>query len=128
MLVKRQIIITIICSFTLLGCMGQNYRPVIDPKGTNMAHYERDLHECQTIAGQQSVLAESAQSAVVGAAAGAVVGSVIGTILGEAGDGAAAGAGYGGATGAVDGAIGSLQGQSQIIANCLAGRGYKVLR
>ncbi|MFT5134186.1 MAG: outer membrane lipoprotein SlyB [Gammaproteobacteria bacterium] len=112
----------------LSGCMGKNYRPVVDPKGVDMRHYELDLIECQAIADQQSILAESAQTAVVGAAAGAVVGTVIGAIFGDAGAGAASGAGYGGAGGAVDGAIGGLKGQSQIIANCMAGRSYKVLR
>lgn len=121
-------VIILIASLSLSACMGKNYRPVIDPKGVNMSYYEADLAECQNIAGQQSVIAESAQTAVVGAAAGAVVGSVIGAFFGDAGEGAAAGAGWGGTNGAIDGAVGGLKGQSQVVANCMSGRGYKVLR
>ena len=112
----------------LAGCMGKNYRPVVDPKGVDMTYFEVDLVECQAISAGQSVLAESAQKAAAGAVAGAVVGSIIGAIYGEAGEGAVSGAGYGGASGAIDGAVSGLEGQSQIIANCMAGRGYKVLR
>jgi len=108
--------------------MGKNYRPVIDPKGVNMSQYELDLQDCQSIAGQQSIVAESAQTALVGATAGAVVGSIVGAIFGDAGVGAASGAGYGGAGGAVDGAVSGLRGQSKIVANCMSGRGYRVLR
>lgn len=79
-------VIILIASLSLSACMGKNYRPVIDPKGVNMSYYEADLAECQNIAGQQSVIAESAQTAVVGAAAGAVVGSVIGAFFGDAGE------------------------------------------
>ena len=110
------------------GCMGRNYRPVVDPKGTSMAHYEADLYECQQIAGEVSIIEESAGSAFVGATAGAVVGAIGGAFFGDPGYGAAAGSVYGGGHGAVDGAVGGLHGQSQVVARCLSGRGYRVLR
>ncbi len=122
-------LLLLLSSLLLLGaCNGKNYRPVIDPKGADLSRYEADLVECQSIAAEQSVLAESAQGAVVGAAAGAVVGSIVGAIFGDAGEGAAAGAGWGGGQGAIDGAMNGLNGQSQIISNCVSGRGYSVLR
>jgi len=108
--------------------MGKNYRPVVDPKGVNMSHYESDLRECQQIAGEVSIVEEAAGTALVGATAGAIVGVIGGAIFGDAGAGAAAGAVYGGGGGAVDGAMSGLHGQTQVVANCMAGRGYKVLR
>lgn len=122
------LILPILPILLLCGCMGKNYRPVIDPKGVNMSQYELDLLDCQAIAGEQSIIAESAQTALVGATAGAVVGTVVGAIFGDPAAGAASGAGYGGAGGAVDGAVSGLRGQSQIVANCMSGRGYRVLR
>ena len=112
----------------LAGCMGKNYRPVVDPKGVNMSNFEQDLVECQNIAGQVSIVGESAGTALVGATAGATVGAIGGAIFGDAGTGAASGAVYGGGTGAVDGAVSGLHGQEQVVAKCMTGRGYKVLR
>ena len=40
----------------LTGCMGKNYRPVVDPKGVNMSNFEQDLVECQAIASRESLL------------------------------------------------------------------------
>ena len=122
------LVLLILSILLLCGCMGKNYRPVIDPKGVNMNQYEVDLLDCKTIAGEQSIVAESAQTALVGATAGAVVGTIVGAIFGDPAAGAASGAGYGGAGGAVDGAVSGLRGQSQIVSNCMSGRGYRVLR
>ena len=121
--------VILLCFVLILsGCMGKNYRPVVDPKGVNMSNFELDLVECQNIASQVSIAGESAGTALVGAAAGAVVGAIGGAIFGDAGTGAASGAVYGGGTGAVDGAISGLHGQEQVVAKCMTGRGYKVLR
>ncbi len=121
-------VVLILLGLSLTGCMGRNYRPVVDPKGVNMSNYESDLRDCQQLAGEVSIAGEAAGTALVGATAGAVVGVIGGAIFGDPGRGAAAGAVYGGGTGAVDGAMTGLRGQTQVVTNCMAGRGYKVLR
>jgi len=112
----------------LAGCMGANYRPVVDPAMSDMTTYEQDLQACQGIAREQSVAGGAAGGALVGATAGSIVGAVIGAFFGDAGAGAAFGAGYGGATGAVEGTASGLGGQETIIKNCMIGRGHRVLK
>lgn len=111
-----------------MGTMGAKYRPIVDPKGTDMALFEVDLVECQTIAKEQSVANEAGKGAVLGAAAGTLVGVVTGAIFGNAGQGAALGAGYGGTSGAVQGASSGIGGQESIVKRCMIGRGYRVLK
>lgn len=117
-----------ICSASLLvGCAatsGANYRPILDTKGVDFNRYESDLRECQGYATQTASAGESA-------AAGAVAGALLGGLLA-----AAAGKGYSrtntAQVGAVTGAIGAgaegEKNQRNIIRQCLAGRGYKVLQ
>jgi uncharacterized protein YcfJ len=124
--VKLLLIATIVTMIT--ACSGASYRPVVDSKGVDMSNYENDLVECQAIAKESGVGDEVVKNAAVGAAAGAVLGAVIGAITGDFGTAVAAGAGYGGTAGAVDGAITGTRDQEQIVANCMAGRGYKVLK
>jgi outer membrane lipoprotein SlyB len=120
---------TIVFLFAALtACQGSNYRPVIDAKGQDMSNYEPDLVECQAIAKESGVLEKVGKNAAIGAVTGAIIGSVVGAITGNVGTSAAAGAGYGGTAGGVDGAVSGYRDQEQIVVNCMAGRGYKVLK
>ena len=112
-------------SIVLAGLItaGCAWRPLVDPKATDMARFETDLVECRQIA-------EQAPGAGAGAAGGAAVGYALGQVVArttghsnvanEAGRGAAV---IGGAKGAGAGA----QGKRAVIRNCLAGRGHRVL-
>jgi outer membrane lipoprotein SlyB len=112
----------------LTGCLGANYRPVVDPYMSDMSTYESDLLACQGIAREQGVAGDAAKGAVLGATVGTVLGSVLGAFVGDVGAGAALGAAYGGATGVAEGAVAGLGGQETIIKNCMVGRGYSVLK
>jgi outer membrane lipoprotein SlyB len=106
-----------------LGMAGCAYRPVVDPKRSDMAKYESDLAECRQIA-------EKAPGAGTGAAVGAVGGYAVGQVLArttgranvanEAGRGAAV-------LGAAGGAGSGAKNKRQIIKNCMSGRGHAVL-
>ena len=118
--------LAIVLSLVIAGCAtsGANYRPLIDSKGINGARYESDLSECQQYATRVSGAAENA-------AAGAVVGGLFGALIASV-----AGKGYdrgattrvGAVTGAASGAASGEQDQRNVIRNCLAGRGYRVLQ
>jgi outer membrane lipoprotein SlyB len=106
-----------------LGIAGCAYRPVVDPKRSDMARYETDLVECREIADKSH---GAGAGALVGAGAGYAVGQVLARTTGranranEAGRGAAV---LGGASGAGAGA----RNKRQIIKNCMTGRGHAVL-
>ena len=104
------------------------YRPIVDMKGVDQGRYEADLKECQVYAEQVSPAGHAAVGAGIGAGIGAVLGAIIGSFFGEAGRGAGMGAALGGAQGAIGGGAEGAQGQVNIIRNCMAGRGYRVLR
>jgi outer membrane lipoprotein SlyB len=111
---------TIVAALVTAGCA---WRPMVDPKHTDMARFETDLAECRQIAEQGP---GAGGGAAVGAAAGYALGQVVARTTGhanvanEAGRGAAV---IGGAKGAGAGA----QGKRAVIRNCLAGRGHRVL-
>lgn len=116
-------------AFTLYFCLAiwvagcATYRPIIDMKGVDSARHNQDLAECQQYA--QQVSAEG--HAVAGAVFGALLGAALGAAIGNsdlARDVATVGAISGGASGAAEGA----QSQVNVIRNCMAGRGYRVLQ
>lgn len=103
----------------LSACAG--YQPVVDMKGVDQAKYQQDLAECQSYAKEVNVTKQAAAGAVIGGGLQAAVSAVLG---GNAERSAAAGAILGAAGGAGEGA----KGQTDVIRNCLRGRGYSVLR
>ena len=105
----------------LSGCA--TYRPIVDTKGVDRNAYEADLKECQEYAKQVDPGNEAATGAMAGAAFGALLGAAIGG-RGTAGYGARVGAAQGVGAGVAHG----MAGQIQVIRNCMAGRGYRVLR
>jgi hypothetical protein len=106
-----------------IGAAGCAYRPVVDPKHTDMAKYESDLVECRQIAEKAP---GAGSGAAVGAAGGYAVGQVLARTTGnkskanEAGRGAAV-------LGAASGAGAGEKNKRQIVKNCMSGRGHKVL-
>lgn len=111
-------------ALVLAGCARTNYQPVIDfgssPAGSS--RYPVDLAECQDLAAQRDPANAAAGTAIAGALLGAALGAVVG-----GGRGAAYGAGIGGIAGGASGGSAGLANQRQIVANCLAGRGYRVV-
>ena len=96
--------------------------PVVDMQGVNYAMYHADLMQCRDYAGQVNVGRQAAVAAATGAAAGAVAGAAVGNS-----DTAKRAAGLGAVVGSVKGAGRGLEERQRVIANCLAGRGYRVL-
>jgi len=107
------------------------YRPIIDTQGVDLAQYETDLWQCQSYAQQIDRERSTANAAVAGAIAGAIFTVALGALLGLRGHDlgqVAAGGALGGATGsAARAAAETGRTQVDIIRNCMAGRGYKVL-
>ena len=117
----------IICIILLLsGCAA--YRPIVDMRGVNPHQYEADLKECQAYASQVSPAADAVIGAVIGVGVGAALWAVLGSFVGQAGRGAEMGMAVFGTEGALVGATSGAAGQVNIIRNCMAGRGYGVLR
>ena len=101
-----------------VGC-ASHPEPIIDTKGVNMAQYEADLADCQSYSDQVKI----EKGVAKGAVAGGAVGGATGAVLGNAGDGA----GVGAITGAARSAQIGEREKSQVMYNCLRGRGYRVL-
>ncbi|MDZ4313240.1 MAG: hypothetical protein U0989_00450 [Azonexus sp.] len=114
---KKLIAATLITSL-LTACAGSHYRPLVDRPG---AHYEQDLLECQRHAENET---GAGTGAVVGALLGAALGAFVGHKTGFKGDFMRAGV----VGGALGGASSGERNQTDIIKNCMNGRGYSVLR
>ena len=97
-------------------------RVVVDKQGIDEAQYQQDLTDCRTVADEVSTGRDAAE----GAAGGAIIGGILGAIFGNS---STAGRMAGG--GAVIGAAGKAgdaeQEKSQVVKNCMRGRGYRVL-
>ncbi|MCX2982001.1 glycine zipper family protein [Halieaceae bacterium IMCC14734] len=102
----------------LAGCQSHP-QPIIDTKGVDMSRYESDLSDCQSYADQVRI----EQGVAKGAVAGGAVGGATGAVLGDAGKGA----GVGAISGAARSAQMGEREKSQVLKNCLRGRGYRVL-
>ena len=113
---------TLICLSTLLlsilstACAS---KPIVDTSNVNMAHYTKDLTDCEEVAEQVTTGQITAQSA----AFGATVGAANGLLWHDVGRGAANGAIIGGA----GGLLRSGDEKSLVTKNCLRHRGYVVL-
>lgn len=112
--------------FALCACASA-YTPVVDPKGTDMAHYQQDLAECRAVSEQVDTAGDSAVNGAIGAGVGAAAGAALGALSGDSGIGAATGAILGGFGGSGGTALESEQRKKKIINNCLTGRGYRIL-
>jgi uncharacterized protein YcfJ len=108
------------CILLTSGCAGHSSKPIIDPKGVDMAQYDADVAECEEIATQVE------QKAAKQAAGGAVVGGLIGAIVGGRSS-AVVGAGVGAVGGGAGGAVDTEHEKNKVVKNCLRNRGYKIL-
>ena len=114
---KRILIYTLCLSLTACA---STYRPIVDTK-VSPAGYEQDLVDCRNYAGSDS-------RAGVGAIIGGIFGATFGILALAGTDKANAARNIGMAVGAISGGLGAMQGQRDIIARCMAGRGYSVLQ
>lgn len=105
--------------FALVACSSAP-GAIVDTKGVDMARYRSDLADCEGYAEQVRIEQGMAKGAAAGAAVGGAAGAIRGSDVGEyAGVGAVAGAAKSGIRGERE--------KSQVVRNCMRGRGYKVL-
>jgi len=118
--------IAILCiAATLTGC-ASTYRPLVDPKpGQTVQAYDADLASCRAYADQ---VAGVGSSAAVGAAGGAILSVIISAIFGNTGRALSQSAGAGAVLGGVGGAISGGESERDVVARCMAGRGWRVLQ
>lgn len=115
----------ILLGLAACGQTGSNYRPIVD--GPLGYAYEKDLAQCKQLAEQRGLFNDETKMAAL---AGAAIGGVLGAV--EADDntapgGAVVGALAGGAIGAGGGAVKAHGERKQIVMNCMAGRGHRVV-
>lgn len=129
----RRLLLTILAPAVLLGCAhapnapgagyGDSYTPLVDTQGLDMARYSADLDSCRGLAKQIN----ASQQEMQGMLAGALIGAALGASLGGGSrfnQQMAVAGGGGGLAGAGNRARGK---QENVLANCMAGRGYRVL-
>jgi hypothetical protein len=116
---KPNLILPLIATLTLSAC-ASTYRPTVDPT-QSPPRYEQDLAECRQFAGDDA-------RAGVGAIVGGVLGAGISTLM-FVGSGLKADHVHTGvaAIGAIFGGLSAMKEQRNIVARCMAGRGYSVL-
>jgi outer membrane lipoprotein SlyB len=117
---EMKLIHALLIIFTVSGCASQKI--IIDKEGVDMSKYRQDLETCREYAEEVESGSELAQGAVGGAVIGGAVGAILGgrrTAEKLAGVGAVTGAARGGSSASAE--------KSQVIKNCLRGRGYRVL-
>ncbi len=123
---SRVTILALFALLTMAACSSNRSQPgghvIVDTKGVNMTHYEQDLAECQNYATE----VDTKGNVAGGAVSGAVVGGLIGAAVGYSGTAKRA-AGAGAVAGTARGVGKSQHSKSQVVKNCLRGRGYKVL-
>ena len=105
----------------LVACSG--HRPIVDPKGQNMANYENDLKECQALSRQAEPGGEALRSGLIAALLGGAIGGIGWGGSSSIGTGAAIGA----VTGGVSGGISGADKQKDIIRRCMSNRGYNII-
>ena len=129
---------TLLVAAMLLGAcrggieVGKEYRPPVDYQMSinSGVNYEADLMACQGVADQYN----AEEELVLGSAGGAALGGAIGAGSGLVASGitvmaaASSGAVLGAAVGAAAVGVLTLHEQSETVSNCMANRGYVVLR
>lgn len=107
--------------------VGEGYTPLIDTQNLDMARYQSDMEQCR----EYSRTISPGRSAVAGVLVGAVVGAAIGAAVGGRtrwrGDITRNTAAVGATSGGLHAASGATVKQEVVIANCMAGRGYRTL-
>ncbi|GGB37818.1 hypothetical protein GCM10011316_07350 [Roseibium aquae] len=118
-------ILCLAASLAACGQTGSNYQPIVDgPLGYT---FNSDLSQCRQLAETHALMNDDAQMAALG---GAAIGGFIGALEADGDDvagSAAIGALVGGAMGAGEGAMEAQSKRKQIVMNCMAGRGHRVV-
>ncbi|MEO9779311.1 MAG: glycine zipper family protein [Sedimentitalea sp.] len=121
---RLSLLVTLPALFLATACAnsGANYTPVIDgPKGPN---YEADLAACQQLAASGGVV----DGQVAGStAAGAGIGAASTVIWNGNSDNLGEAAAVGAIAGLASGIARQNNSRENIVRNCMAGRGYRVL-
>lgn len=116
----RTLITALVIASAVAGCARD--RVIVDTKGADMSRYAQDKAECEAYAEQVNSGGKAAGGAVAGAAIGAAIGAIVGNSTT-----AARGAGVGGVVGGAKGVAHGESEKTQVVKNCLRGRGYRVL-
>jgi outer membrane lipoprotein SlyB len=115
----------------LAGCASQTgWQPTVDYRGERPVEtVQRDYYECRGLAQRASggTGTETAKGAVVGGLIGAAAGAAIGAAAGNPGAGAAIGAATGGIGGGTVQGVRAEEQYKRAYANCMAGRGHRVI-
>lgn len=112
-------------ALTMTACVHTSqYQPVVD-HGISTGNYEADLAECQSLAERSRPSA--GKGAVGGAIAGALLGAMMGRAAGLSGDYTTRVAAVGAVQGTVAGGAATHGKQTEIVSNCIAGRGWNVV-
>ena len=121
----NKIVLAAAVALTMTACASApQYRPVVD-HGVSTGNYETDLAECTQLA--QSSRATAGKGAIGGAIAGALLGAALGRAAGLSGDYTQRVATVGAVQGTVAGGATANAKQTEIISNCIAGRGWNVV-
>ena len=121
----RKLALSAVLILPLSACagVGADYRPIID--GPVNASYAADLNDCRAVAQQRKYVNADTQN---DALLGAVVGGLLGlTESGDDGENFVAGALIGGAAGGLGSAYEARDERKDIVRNCMAGRGHRVV-
>ena len=124
----KKVVVWIVLVLFVAGCATRpvSYVPFIDQPDNSpeaIARFNFDLNECQAIADK----VRSEEQVAAGAIGGALLGLALGALVGLKGSDLARVAGAGSLGGSTGAAVGSNQKIMQIVSNCMAGRGYKVV-
>lgn len=129
-----QKLIAIATAITMAGCAvappntpgagsGDTYTPFIDMQGLDKARYLNDLAGCRSYAQQ----IDPGKQAMAGMIGGILLGALVGAAIGRNRHTVEHGALAGGGAGVAGGGARAVVKQETIVANCMAGRGYRVL-
>ena len=112
-------------ALSLTACASiPQYQPVVD-HGVSTGDYETDLAECRELA--TASRPSATKGAVGGAIAGALLGAMMGRAAGLSGDYTQRVAAVGAVQGTVAGGAATHGKQTEIVSNCIAGRGWNVV-
>jgi hypothetical protein len=128
---SRTVALALVASLLASGCVAARHVPIVDlqasPAAADGRDFNQDLFECQNYAESIDPAGQALAGAVAGALFNAALGAALGGIVGDAGLGAALGATSGGMYGAAGGAAQAEARRTQIVNNCMHGRGWNVL-
>ncbi len=116
-------IIPMLAALALVSCAA--HRPLVDMQGVDANRYNADLSDCQRYADQ---VAGAGTGAIVGGIASALLGFAVARAGGSGRFDAPATGRMAGVLGIAGGAAHGAQSERQVVNNCMAGRGYKVLQ